>query len=282
MNVCPLALLLLSVICSNATAQTQQLLPAWRCGSVNVFASGFESVDTALPLRPSLGSGGQPGHSTISINTPAGPLSYHLSVPLDYTGEALPLFIGLHGAGGPGTQALAATQVRDTFTDTLTYNTRFIGVAPESSGLQGGWVPTTDLVKLRAVIADVGQRFNVDQNRTYGWGFSAGGLMMHIAALSDPTLVASYGAHAGRLPSSGDGTPESSSRKVPVLLTHGFNDEVVPYSIAESDRLRFINSGWLEGDGGNFLLRGINIPHTFETFTILQSWAWSCRYALLP
>ena len=265
-----------------AGAQTQVSVPAWRCDSTNVYANGFEQGDALVPIRPSMGNGGMTGSSSIALSTPAGPVNYHLSVPSDYAGEALPLLIGLHGAGGPGTQALAATRVRDTFTDTLTYNTRFIGVAPESSGLQGGWVPSTDLIKLRAVIADVGLRFNVDQNRTYGWGFSAGGQMMHIAALSDPNFVASYGAHAGRLPTSGSGTPETSTRIVPVLLTHGFDDEVVPFSVAQSDRLRFLNSGWSEGENGNFLLRGINIPHTYETFTILQSWFWSCRYALVP
>lgn len=265
-----------------AWAQTQLAVPEWRCSTLNLYVSGFEQTDVAIPVRPTMGSGGLPGHSSIALNTAAGPVNYHLSVPVDYVGEALPLFIGLHGAGGPGTQPLAATQVRDALTDTMTYNRRFIGVAPESSGLQGGWVPSTDIVKLRAVITDVGQRFNLDQNRIYGWGFSAGGQMMHIAALSDPNFVASYGAHAGRLPTSGSGTPEMSSRKVPVLLTHGFNDETVPYSVAQSDRLRFINAGWTEGLDGNFYLRGIDIPHTYETFTILQSWAWSCRFALVP
>ena len=282
MNVLPILFSAAILFSSVARAQTQVAMPAWRCNSLNMYVNGFEQADTFVPIRPSMGSGGATGQSTVSISTMAGPVNYYLSVPADYAGEALPLFIGLHGAGGPGTQALAASQVSDAFIDTMTYNTRFIGVAPESSGLQGGWVPSTDLVKLRAVIVDVGQRFNIDQNRTYGWGFSAGGQMLHIAALSDPNFVASYGAHAGRLPTSGSGTPESSTRKVPVLLTHGFDDEVVPFSIAQSDRLRFLNAGWSEAEGGNFLLRGINIPHTYETFTILQSWFWSCRYALVP
>lgn len=282
MNSAPFTFCVVICLSSSTWAQTLMTLPAWRCSTVTSYASGFEPSDVALPVRPTLGTGGLPGHSSINLSTAAGGVNYHLSVPADYAGEVLPLFIGLHGAGGPGTQPLAATSVRDTFTDTMTYNRRFIGVAPESSGLQGGWVPSTDIIKLRAVIADVGQRFNVDQNRTYGWGFSAGGQMMHIAALSDPNFVASYGAHAGRLPASGSGTPETSPRKVPVLLTHGFNDETVPYSVAQSDRLRFLNSGWSEGEDGNFFLRGIDIPHTYETFTILQSWAWSCRFALVP
>jgi len=240
-------LLVLLLSASYANALTQVRAPAWRCDSDRKLTSGFEDLESAPPERPSFGSGGVFQASSYSVASPAGFVAYHTSVPPDYAGEALPLIIALHGAGGPGTQTLAASTIRNTFEQIYSVNTRFLIAAPESSGSQGGWIPALDEIKIRAVISDVKAKYNVDQNRVYGWGYSAGGQIMHGLALSDPNFVAAYTGHATRLlpATSSYGTPETFTSRVPVLLTHSTNDDTVPYSTALADRLRFFKC-WLD------------------------------------
>lgn len=280
-------LLVLVLSASYANALTQVRAPAWRCDSDRKLTSGFEDLESAPPERPSFGSGGVFQAGSYSVASPAGFVAYYTSVPPDYAGEALPLIIALHGAGGPGTQTLAASTIRNTFEQIYSVNTRFIIAAPESSGSEGGWIPAQDEIKIRAVINDVKARYNVDQNRVYGWGYSAGGQIMHGLALSDPNFVAAYTGHATRLlpATSSYGTPETFTSRVPVLLTHGTNDDTVPYSTALADRTRFLNAGWTEqtqNAPGNFALIPFNLGHFYDTTTLQQSWDWMCVQALLP
>ncbi len=280
-------LLLLLLFANCAHALTQVRAPAWRCDSDRTLNSGFEDLEAVPPERPSFGSGGVFQSSTYTIITSSGFVTYHSSVPPDYAGEALPLIIALHGAGGPGTQAFAASNIRNAFEQIYGTNTRFLIAAPESSGSQGGWIPAQDEIKIRAVIADMKLNYNVDLNRIYGWGYSAGGQIMHGMALRDPSFTAAYTGHATRLlpATSSYGTPETFTSRVPVLLTHGSNDSTVPYTTAQADRLRFLNAGWTEQTPetqGNFELVPFNLGHFYSTETIQRSWDWMCVHALLP
>jgi predicted esterase len=280
-------LVLLLLFANAAHALTQLRAPAWRCDSDRTLTSGFENLESVPPERPSFGSGGdfEPGaHAVISS---MGFVTYYLSGPSDYAGEALPLIMALHGAGGPGTQAFAASNIRNAFEQIYGANTRFLIAAPESSGSQGGWIPSQDEIKIRAVIADMKAKYNVDLNRVYGWGYSAGGQIMHGLALSDPSFAAAYTGHATRLlpATSSYGTPETFTSRVPVLLTHGINDTTVPYTTAQADRLRFLNAGWTEQSPlapGDFELIPFDLGHFYDTVTIQQSWDWMCVHTLLP
>ena len=280
-------LVTLLLFANYAHALSQVRAPAWRCDSDRALTSGFEDLESVPPERPSFGSGGVFQPSAYTTASSAGFVTFYSSVPQDYTGEALPLIIALHGAGGPGTQALAASTIRDTFGQIFGSKTRFLIAAPESSGSQGGWIPAQDEVKIRAVIADMKAKYNVDLNRVYGWGYSAGGQIMHGLALSDPNFAAAYTGHATRLlpASSSYGTPETFTSRVPVLLTHSANDGTVPYSMALADRTRFINAGWTEQSpdvAGNFELKTFNIGHFYDIATVQTSWNWMCVHALIP
>jgi poly(3-hydroxybutyrate) depolymerase len=288
----PKLFLLASLLLCNsvAFALTEAFVPAWRCDSNRALASGFEDNDGIPPERGSGGSGGASGDTTITVPFFPSNVTYYLDYPFGYSNEVLPLIIALHGAGGQGTQPAAASGLRFAFSNLLATGERFIVVAPEGSGSQGGgWVLGIDAGKIQAVLDDVATRFNVDRNRVYGWGFSAGGQMMHFAALTSPPLVAAYTAHAGLLPANGSasGTPETATRKVPALMTHGTSDSIVPISFAQSDRLRFLNSGWLERSGtsalsGNYQLITFNMDHTYDLAVLRTSWRWMCERALLP
>ena len=288
-----LLVLVLPLSASYANALTQVRAPAWRCDSDRNLTSGFEDLESAPPERPSFGSGGVLQASSYYLASPAGFVAYHTSVPPEYSGEVLPLIVALHGAGGPGTQYTAASTIRNTFEQIYSANTRFLIAVPESGGTQGGWIapqngiPSTDEIKIRAVIADMKSKYNVDQNRVYGWGYSAGGQIMHGLALRDPNFVATYTGHATRLlpATSSYGTPETATSRVPVLLTHSANDTTVPFSTAQADRVRFLNAGWIEqfpNVAGNFALIPYNIGHFYNTATLQQSWDWMCVQALLP
>ena len=270
-----------------AHAQTQARAPAWRCDSDRALTSGFEDLESVPPERPSFGSGGDLGPGAHAVISSMGFVTYYLAGPPEYAGQALPLIIALHGAGGPGTQAFAASNIRNAFEQIYGTRTRFLIAAPQSSGSEGGWIPAQDEIKIRAVISDMKANFNVDQNRIYGWGYSAGGQIMHGLALSDPNFAAAYTGHATRLlpANSSYGTPETFASRVPVLLTHSTDDTTVPYTTAQADRVRFLNAGWTEqlpGILGNFELKAFNIGHFYDTATLQQSWNWMCVHVLAP
>jgi predicted esterase len=277
----------LVLVAGPCLALTEAREPDWRCDNTRGLISGFEATDTLPPERPSFGSGGEAFANVTIASSAAGNVQYHAQPPPDYAGEALPLIIALHGAGGPGTQFGAANTLRFYFSEMFPYAIRFLIAAPQSSGSQGGWVLPDDTVKIRAVVADMISRYNVDQNRVYGWGYSAGGLVLHSMALSDASFVSAYTGHATRLPQigTGNGVPETAARKVPVLLTHGLNDSVVPYSTALADRTRFINAGWLEQNAitpGNFTLTAFNVDHIYNDAIVRAAWDWMCPRVLLP
>jgi predicted esterase len=279
---------LLLVMSHACFALTQVRSPAWRCDPLPALVTGFEDADAFAPERPSFGTSGAFGPSAYVVALPGGAVTYYTSAPLDYAGEALPLIIALHGAGGPGTQPVAASTIRDRFALIYGAGAQFLIAVPESSGSQGGWDLAVDIPKIRAVVEDMKVRYNVDLNRIYGWGYSAGGQVMHGIALSDPGFVAAYTGHATRLfaSSSTYGTPETFTSRVPVLLTHGTNDNTVPFTTAQADRVRFLNAGWIEqspGVPGNFELAPFNfIGHFYNTDTIQRAWSWMCVNALLP
>ena len=280
-----LGLLLTSFMtCFSVSAATQPV-PAWRCNADVLVASGFEDE---TPVRASLGSGGAfPQQSQSSINSTSGPVTYHYNIPADYSpNRPAPLIIALNGAAGPGGQPFAASDIRDAWA--LAGLSDAIIVAQESSGSMGGWVPSTDLVKLRAVLASASALYNVDLNRIYGWGFSAGAHIMHGVALAPsgaPNLFAGYGISAGALQAfAGVTAPQNAPRKVPLHIHQGINDGVVPLNIVQADVVRFQDAGWISaaGPGQNLYFETFEGGHEFESAHAQRIWANLCRFAEVP
>jgi predicted esterase len=249
------------------------------CNADRFSSAGFEDAD--VRTRPSLGSGGQIGSYQFFVPGQASTTAY---IHAPDSSAPLPLIIALHGAGGPGTQDVAASNLRNSF---QAVQTGAIVMAVRASGSQGGYVLGTDEAKIQTLLSELSLRYNVDLNRVYGWGFSAGGRVMHEMALKSPAFTTSYTAHGSRLLDSVTGTafPENTAYKKPILITHGSFDELTSTAQASAEAARFTNNGWSDQVTGvltAFEFKLWNINHNYDTSVLRYSWNWMCPYVQIP
>lgn len=248
-----------------AGALSTARLPGWVCGqgAPPLFFDGFESGD-AFHREPSYGSGGAyPGAQARSVAVFGQPRDYYLYVPTGYPFAApAPLLLVLHGAGGAGTAPAAAQWLRDQWSAQAQAG-GFLVAAPVASGSQGGWSPSFDYPMFQAILDDIAARYDIDLSRIHGWGYSAGGHVMHDLALRqrsgvpDIRTFAGYGISAGVLqqwacqpPANCPALLAQAARKIPVDLRVGTQDYYYP--AVQADRDAFLAAGWSAGDTLNY------------------------------
>lgn len=264
-------------------------LPGWVCGQGDtpLFFDDFEIGD-AIYHEPSHGSGGAyPGAQTRSVFIAGQMRSYYLQIPTGYPfAEPVPVLMVLHGGAGAGMAPTAAQGLRDIWS-AQAQTGGFIVVAPVASGGQGGWVPEQDYPMFQAILADVAAHYNIDTSRIHGWGFSAGGHVMHDLALHqyagvpDIRTFAAYGVSAGllqRLVCSPMGTCPAVlgqlARKIPVDLRVGISDGYK--GGVEDDHSAFLAAGWSTGS----TLRYATFPagHVVYPGHIADTWDFLCPF----
>lgn len=237
-------------------------------------SSAYTSSGGGGASNPTGGSGGAaPGNQTRSVTVSGlGTFDYYLYIPSSYTpGTAMPVMFAFHGAGGAGTSPAAAQSARNDW-GTVASTNGFIVVAQASTGSGGGWVPSNDSAILNEIINDVFAAYNIEQNRVYMWGFSAGGHYAHSLALQNANFFAGYGVSAGALQAlAGTGAPAAASRKIPVDLHVGSSDTTVPPSAVQSDRNNFQANGWTLGT--NLWYTEFTGGHTYTTTHLSQIWS---------
>ncbi len=167
---------------------------------------------------------------------------YVVYVPFDYTGEqAWPLVVFFHGSGERGDDGLIQTEV-GLGSALRRHPERYPAIVVMPQCPAGRWWDAA-LPHVKAALADVEARYNIDPTRRYLTGLSMGGY-----------LAWSWGAlHPGRwaaiVPICGGGKPEDMQRlsevpladifgtleervaalaRVPIWAWHGAEDEVVP------------------------------------------------------
>lgn len=272
-------------------------LPPWVCGSgaPPLFSDGFEVGGDARYGEPSGGSGGAyPGEQTRSVFVGGQWRDYYLHVPGGYPfAEPVPLLMVLHGAGGAGTAPWAAQSLRTDWAATADAG-KFIVAAPVGSGpTGGGWVQANDYPMMKALIEDVAAHYDIDRSRIHGWGFSAGGHVMHDLALKqrstapDIRTFAAYGVSAGVLPMlvcNNAGQPSCASflpqvsRPIPVLLRVGTTDPYLPY--VQADRNAFLAAGWSSGSTLDFATFAGD--HEIPVAQFPAIWDFFCPFQRLP
>ena len=89
-------------------------------------------------------------------------------------------------------------------------------------------------------IGEATEAYQTDPQRVYLLGFSQGGSMSLAAALSHPALVAGVAAMSSRIPQEVVPwfAPKEALVGLPVLMTHGTEDVVIPLSYAQQARQR--------------------------------------------
>lgn len=223
--------------------------------------------------NPSGGSGGAtPGNQTRSVTVSGlGTFDYYLYIPSSYNPSTpMPVMFAFHGAGGAGTAPAAAQAARNDWS-TVAGSQGFIVIAQAATGSSGGWLASNDSAILNAIISDAFAAYNIEQNRIYAWGFSAGGHFLHLLALQNSTFFAGYGVSAGALQAlAGTSAPANATRTIPVDLHVGSSDSVVPPSVVQSDRNNFQANGWTLGT--NLWYTEFSGGHTYSTTHLSEIW----------
>ena len=302
---------ILAAIAHTAVAATSVTLPDWACSrSDTVYAASFDTVQAPVPRDPSSGTGGAyPGKLTRTIHIAglgSGAQDYYVYVPDDYTPRrAWPLLLALHGVAPYASAASYAMAVRDNWA-TIAATAGFIVAAPAADDviyLNGSpyavsWlVPPTsgpsDYDLFAAVRADLESAYNIERTRIYGWGFSAGGHVMHdlginrYSAAFNATTMAAYGVSGGDLAAlacagySDAGCTsllESLPRRIPVDIHIGGSDP--NYPAAASDHERFLAVGWT--DDATVFYSVFPGGHTYSVDQLGQVWANLCPNAVTP
>ena len=299
--------------CGIASAAQTVSLPGWVCTHPDaIFAGAFEPGENAVPHDPSNGSGGvYPGVRTRSVHIAglgSGTQPYYIYLPPDYTpARPWPLLIGLHGVAPYAGVLNYAKDVRSYWTP-VALDGHFIVAAPAANDVINDsnnqpyavtWLtpPTAgpnDYDMLAAVLADLEGAYNIERTRIYGWGFSAGGRVMHdlgvrtrSAALNASTLAA-YSVSAGDLAGLACASLSDAAcnllldnlpRKLPIDLHVGTTDPGF-YTPVTSDYNRFIADGWTAGQ--TVFYSTFTGGHTYSTADLQIAWANLCPNAVVP
>ena len=200
-------------------------------------------------IDPSAGTGGNfPGFIDAQVGVSGlGVQDYFLFVPEEYRPEhSMPLMLVWHGAAGPGNASAAALQVLDLWSEVAAAE-GFLLVAQVATGSQGGWVPNDTELIMDAIFTQLESSYNVDRGRLFGWGFSAGGHVMHDMVLDRADQFAAYAVNAGVLDAlAGASAPAAAARQIPVSIMVGSRDRLQPFALV--DRQRFQDAGWVPGE----------------------------------
>ena len=143
---------------------------------------------------------------------------YTLYVPGNYDERrAYPLMVYMHGSGNTHFGAGAVFERYSADDD------RYLKV--RVCARKAGWYGPLAVRDVFDVIDDIRSRYNVDEDRIYLYGYSAGGYATFNIAARWPDRFAAAASLAG----AGLGGNEQNLLNIPVLVYHGLADPIVPY-----------------------------------------------------
>jgi len=204
--------------------------------------------------RP-VGNGGQ--FTDGFYTNAAGTRAYKLYIPSDYTDQAVPLVVLLHGGTQTAADFATATQM-----NRLAEQGKFLVVYPEQPSSANplkcwNWFQAAHQHRdagepslIAGITRQIMTDYHVDARRVYIAGFSAGAAMAVITARVHPDLYAAVGVHSGlaygaahNLPSAltamKHGTHSQGHQPaeiIPLIVFHGDRDETV--AVINADCIR--------------------------------------------
>ncbi|EMD64381.1 carbohydrate esterase family 1 protein [Bipolaris sorokiniana ND90Pr] len=208
--------------------------------------------------------------------------SYYIHLPSTYNSDtAYPLVLGFHGS-----PSSAMTVPLDTKLNNETYSGSKIMVYPEGAG--ESWAGPTyhnatsvgeDVQFVADVIANVENRFCVDEARVFAFGMSNGGGFVGTLACDEKgsSLFTGLAAHSGAFYTDVNGPDNgcAPSKEVPLLEIHGGADKDVPYAggKGEGGELPSIFN-WLNSWALRYKCESSSVNITFGSE--VRHWSWGC------
>ncbi len=207
----------------------------------------------------------------------------------------MPLVLARHGqAGSPAAADSEALRARNTWAG-IADAEGFIVVAPVGTESTGGWIVPppnpSDYNLFASAMADAEAAYNIDRSRRIGWGYSAGGHVLHDIMYNDfgaPISIddfAAYAVSAGVLqglacnsPSACSALLGTASRHVPLDIHIGNSDPLVSY--AQQDRDAFVANGWVLGD--DLWFSPFVGGHNYTASHLDTMWQRLCPFQALP
>lgn len=180
------------------------------------------------------GTGGPVGFNSMSVSDGTVDAEFWINVPASYDeATPTPVLYVYHGQGGNG-QQFAQLWIPESDAE------GFIVAGLSSQG--EGWNFNTDLTATNLMIEELDGLYNIDTERRYIMGYSAGAHWTHAIALSNSTFFAAYGVVAGAMEATGV-TPDVATRKIPAAIVHRQDDAVVPFSFGQSNAQALEDAG---------------------------------------
>ncbi len=168
----------------------------------------------------------EPGDYWLAVMSSGQQRTFKLHLPPGYTGAApFPLIINMHGYG-----SYAEGQEWYSQMTPRADQEGFIVVYPQAAGNPAEWnlkaEHNPDLDFMRAMIAELQARLNVDPKRIFATGISNGGGMANRMGCSMADVIAAIAPVSGGYWNWEDC---ASTRPLPVLSFHGDADGIVPF-----------------------------------------------------
>lgn len=180
------------------------------------------------------------GDQTFTLRHQGEERMYRIHVPKGYRADqASPMVVSMHGGGGN-----MSYQANDEYYGWVSKSEQagFIAVFPNGySRFRGGKLATwnagiccgqardkniDDVGFIKAMIADIKTKFNIEANRIYANGMSNGGMMSYRLACELSDTIRAVASVTGT-----DGTPQCSSTKaIPIFHIHAKDDDRVLYN----------------------------------------------------
>ncbi len=154
-------------------------------------------------------------------------VGYAISVPPNYSSSTpVPLVLALHFGVGGGSATGAGGDVLDILVGPGLASLGAIIVAPDS--VRGNWSTPENEKAVTALLDTVTARYAIDRKKIAVAGFSMGGSGTWHFAQKFPDIFSAAIPIAGRPPESAAGW------KAPVLAIHSRDDQVVPFTPADT------------------------------------------------
>ena len=168
--------------------------------------------------------------TSITLDVEGETRHYRLFVPTT-SNPSMPLIVFFHGGGGRDfsfPQQVAFQNLAEEQGILLAF-----AMGEIRTGEEGEWLLNTtaerqqDVKYIRALIADISSKQNVDSTRMYAVGYSLGSMYTYEVACHLSDHFAAIASHAGSMPIS----PASceQSKPVAVMHIHGTDDSIIPY-----------------------------------------------------